>query len=305
MKLSRLGFGFLLLALLISASGCGWINSIRAKSQLNDAVSNYKDKNYDGAEEHARKAVKLDPSSENARVILAIVLQTEYRRGDPSDTNRKRAEEAIQLYKQIAEKNPNNEQGDTAFAAVTKLLGYLSQVAGDQADKAENPDEAAKFRAEQQRLDNEQLDWIRQRAQNESISKQKRAEAYAVLANKDWECSQAITEKPGTKQTVQKPDGSMMIQYKKPSDPNDFDKASKCTTEGLDLAQKAIDLDPESETAYAQKYSLLLEEAKFAKMQGDEKQAANYENQATEAGNVGKQLHDKAKAQSSPTPPAT
>lgn len=303
MKLSRPGLGLLLLALLISTSGCGWINSIRAKSQLNEAVSSYKDKNYEAAEQYARKASDLDPNSEDARVALAIILQTEYRRGDPSDINRKRAEEAIELYKQIAQKNPNNEKGDAAFTSVTKLLGYLSQAAGDQADKAtDNPDAAAKFREEQKKLDAEQLDWIRQRAQNESISKEKRAEAYAVLANKDWECSQAITEK--NQQRVEKPDKSVVIEYKKPADPKDFDTASKCTTEGLDLAKTAIDLDPESETAWAQRYSLLLEAGKLAKMQGDEKQAAQYEQDATAAGEQGKKLHEKAKATATPTPAA-
>jgi tetratricopeptide (TPR) repeat protein len=301
MKLSHPKIGLLLLVILISTSGCGYINSIRAKSQLNEATSAYKDKKYEDAEKYARKAIELDPSYENAWMNLAIILQTEYRRGDPSDINRKRAEEAIEYYRKIEEKNPNSEQGDVAFAAVTKLLDYLAQSAGDQADKAEQPDQKSKFKEEEKKLKDELLDWVRLRAKNENVSKPKRAEAYAVLANKDWECSLAITDK--NKQNVQKPDGSVVIQYKKPADPKDYDDALKCVTEGLELAETAISLDSESETAWSQKYALLMEAGKLAKMEGNDSKAADYEKQATAAGEQGKKLHDKAKAAPSPSPP--
>lgn len=273
MKLSHLRIGLFVLILLISTSGCGYINGIRAKSQLNEAVSAYKDKRYDEAEKYARKAIYLDPSNENGPLILAVILQTEYRRGDTSEVNVKRAEEAIQLYKEVEQKDPNNDQ---AFTTVTVLLGYLGK-------------------------SDEQIEWVKARSTNEAVAKDKRAEAYAFLANKKWDCSREVTDK--NQQRVQKPDGSVVIQYKKPSDSKEYDDATKCMTEGLQLAETAISMDPESETAWAQRYNLLLEAGKLAKMEGNESKATDYEKQATDAREQGRKLHEKAKPAASPTPP--
>lgn len=272
MKLSHTKLGLLLLVVVVGSSGCGYINSIRAKNQLNEAVSAYKDKKYDEAEKYARKAIDLDPSNENAPLILAVILQTEYRRGDTSEVNVKRAEEAINLYKEVAKKDPNNDQ---AFTTVTVLLGYLGKA-------------------------DEQLEWVRQRATNEAVNKTKRAEAWAFLANKQWECSLAITER--NKQTVKNPDGSMVIQFKKPAESKDYDDAVKCMTGGLELAETAISMDPESETAWAQKYNLLLEAGKLAKMEGNDSKSTEYEKQATAARETGRKLHEKNKPPPTPQP---
>ncbi|MBT0647283.1 hypothetical protein KJJ93_30285, partial [Escherichia coli] len=69
--------------------------------------------------------------------------------------------------------------------------------------------------------DEAQQQWITQRANLETLSPEKRAEAYTVLASKQWQCSYTITEQQENKQTVSK-DGKAVIQYKKPKDPADF-----------------------------------------------------------------------------------
>ena len=94
----------------------------------------------------------------------------------------------------------------------------------------------------------------------------------------------------------------MTVQYKKPAEPKDLDEATKCMTDGLQLAETAISMDPESETAWAQKYNLLLEAGKLAKMEGNEGKATDYEKQATVAREQGRKLHDKAKPATAPQP---
>jgi tetratricopeptide (TPR) repeat protein len=275
MKLSHAGIGIFLLAILVAASGCGYINGIRAKSQLNEAVSAYKDKKYDEAEKYTRKALELDPTNENAPLILAVTLQTQYRRGDTSEPNVKRAQEAIDLYKQVEAKDPNNDQ---AFTAVTILLGYLNK-----------PDE--------------QRAWLEKRANDAAVSATRRSDAYAFLANKDWECSIEITDK--NKQNVSKPDGSVTIQYKKPQDAGEYDKALKCMTHGLEMAETAISMNADSETAWGQKYNLLREAAKLAKMDENEDKASQYEKQALEALKRTQDLHERNKATETPEQPAS
>ncbi|HEX8847617.1 MAG TPA: hypothetical protein VF791_23450 [Pyrinomonadaceae bacterium] len=289
MKLSRHRLGLFSLVLLVLTSGCGYVNGIRAKSQLNEAVSAYKSSKYEAAEQHARKALELDPANENATLILAIILQAQYRPLDASDPNRMKAEEAIGLYRQIEEKNPNDEQ---AFKAVTVLFDYLARASERQileaeeqsrksrpkAEKLRWTEEADRRRKEAARLSEEQLAWVKKRAENKTVADPGRSEAYAFLAENKLRCSKAITER--NVQPARTNGGSLAVKFKKPEDPVEYDKAVQCINEGLELAYTALSLNVESEAALAAKYRLLLEAGKLARMGGDEKKAAEYERQA-------------------------
>src|SRR3954447_2152190 len=108
MKLSRTGLGLVALVALLSTSGCSYINRIRAKNELNQVAQNYKDKKFAEAELHAKRAVELDPSNENAPLFLARTIHAQFRRGDNTPENLAKAKEAVEAYKQIAAKDPNN-----------------------------------------------------------------------------------------------------------------------------------------------------------------------------------------------------
>jgi tetratricopeptide (TPR) repeat protein len=283
MKLSRTGLGLVAIIALISTSGCSYINRIRAKNELNQVAQNYKDKKFAEAEQHARKAVELDPDNENAPLFLARTIHAQYRKGDQSAENLTKANQAIEAYKSIAAKDPNN---DEAFSAVTILLGQL------------NPDEQNKCE-----FDNtgEQAKWVEARANNEAVSQEKRSDAFAILSDKDWQCSINVTD--NNKQSVQKPDGSVFIQYTKPKDTKQYDDAVKFMTRGLERAEKAISINANSEKAWGQKYKLLQEAKKLALMADDKDKAQQYAKQAEDAANKSGEL--RRKASPSPTPPAT
>jgi hypothetical protein len=73
-------------------------------------------------------------------------------------------------------------------------------------------------------------------------------------------------------------DGKTLVQYRKPQDPKDFDKAMQSTTEGMEFVSKAISLDPGNETAWSAKTALLREMSKLAEMQGDAAKKNDYSN---------------------------
>jgi len=283
MKLSRTGLGLVAIVALFSTSGCSYINRIRAKNELNQVAQNYKDKKFAEAEQHAKRAVELDPSNENAPLFLARTIHAQFRRGDNTPENLAKAKEAIEAYKQIAAKDPNS---DEAFSAVTILLGQL------------NPDEQTKCDFDSS---GELVKWVEGRANNEAVSPEKRSDAYAILSDKDWQCSINVTD--SNKQSVQRPDGSVFIQYNKPKDPKQYDDTVKFMTRGLERAEKAISINPNSEKAWGQKYKLLQEAKKLALMAEDKDKAAQYAKQAEEAANRSGEL--RKQAQPSPTPPAT
>ena len=118
--------------------------------------------------------------------------------------------------------------------------------------------------------------WISARANDSNETNEKRAEAYAILAGKDWDCSYKVTELPEVK--VVATEGK--VNYQKPKDPKDFDKIQQCVTRGLEEAETAIKYNPNNENAWSYKTNLLVEAAKIATMNGETDKSAQYEKQA-------------------------
>ena len=140
---------------------------------------------------------------------------------------------------------------------------------------------------------------------------EKRAEAYAILAGKDWDCSFKVTELPDVK-VANDPGKPAGITYKKPKEQKDFDKIQRCVTRGLEQAETAIKFDSNNESAWSYKTNLLLEAAKLADMEGKADQKAQYQKQADAAGKRAGALSEErrkkeeaaeaAEAAASPTP---
>lgn len=237
-----------------SLSGCGMINSIRAKAAVNDGAKAYGAGKYVDAQKQFERALELDPDQKNAALFRARALYAQYRNNDDSPKNVEIARKAIQAYQDIYQKDPTN---DEAFNAIGALYGKLKE-------------------------DEKQRDWISKRANDTSIPPEKRSDAYAVLARKDWNCSTQITELKENQQTVNKGDKAI-IEYKKPKEQKDYDAAQQCATRGLELANQAISLNANSEPAWRAKAGLLREEAKLAQMDGKNDQKENFNKQADDA----------------------
>jgi hypothetical protein len=110
-------------------------------------------------------------------------------------------------------------------------------------------------------------EWIFQRAGDVSLANDKRAEAYVVLASKDWDCSFKITEQPNVKVAVI--DGNkMLVSYRMPKERVEFERAKECANRGLEMVDMAIALTPADESAWSYKANILLELEKLAEMSG-------------------------------------
>jgi hypothetical protein len=267
-----------ILVLLVSVgSGCNLIAKVRAKNELNEAAKAYKDGHFDQAEQHAKRALALDPSNKTAPIFIARIIHQQYKPGVDSPENVQRARDAIEAYKHLLQNDPNN---DEAYKAISVLYSAIKD-------------------------ETNLRDWILKRANDPNQTNEKRAEAYAILAGKDWDCSFKITELPDVKVIAEG-----KSNYQKPKDPKDFDKIQQCVTRGLEQAETAIKYDPNSETAWSYKTNLLIEAAKIAKMNNDANAASQYERQAETAQKRAGQLADERRkreeaaeaAAASPTP---
>ena len=194
MKLSQTRIAISLAILVVMTSGCSLVNRVRAKNELNEAAREYHEGHFVEAEQHSRRALELDPNSKTAPLFIARTIHAQYRPGVQAPENLAKAQEAIQAYQRILERDPKN---DEAYKAIAYLYGALK--------------------------DDEKLkSWISARANDASIAPEKRAEAYVVLASKNWDCSFKITELPTNKTTTINPANRATVTFKKPADPERF-----------------------------------------------------------------------------------
>src|SRR5215212_3795041 len=250
MKLSQTRIAIVLAILVASSSGCGVVNRIRSKNQLNEAARSYREGRFVEAEQHSREAAQLDPYNKTAPMFIARTIHAQYRPGVQTPENVAKAQEAIEAYQQILAKNP---QDDEAYKAIAYLYGAIKE-------------------------DNKLRQWIAARAASDSTEPNKRAEAYVVLASRDWDCSYKITELPSNKiTTVDQTNNKATVSYRKPGDQKEFDQARMCVTQGLAEAENAIKYDPNNESAWSYKTNLLLEASKLAEMEGHIDQKAQFQ----------------------------
>jgi tetratricopeptide (TPR) repeat protein len=252
MKLSQTRIAIVLAILVATSSGCGVINRIRAKNQLNEAARTYREGRFEEAEQHSRQAAELDPDNKTAPMFIARTIHAQYRPGVQTPENIAKAQKAIEAYQKILDKNPKDEE---AYKAIAYLYGATKE-------------------------DDKLRQWITARASSDATEPEKRAEAYIVLASKDWDCSFKITELPSNKVTTVDPaNNKATVSYKKPKDQKDFDTAQMCVKQGLGEAENAIKFDPNNESAWSYKTNLLLEASKLAEMDGKSDVKQEYQKQ--------------------------
>jgi tetratricopeptide (TPR) repeat protein len=280
MKPSQARIALTLAVLVVLSSGCSLVNRIRAKNELNEAARAYRESNFEEAEQRSRKALELDPSNKTAPLFIARTIHAQYRPGVNNPQNLAKANEAIEAYKKILENDPRNEEAYKAIA----------------------------FLYERMKADDQLRQWILERANNDQIEPDKRAEAFVVLASKDWNCSFQITDLPTNKVTTVE-SAKATVSYRKPKEQKDFDNAKMCVKRGLEEVENAIKFDPNSESAWSYKTNLLLEAAKLAEMDGKsdqkaeldkQREAAQKRTEALSQANKKKKEEEEAKKQASP-----
>jgi tetratricopeptide (TPR) repeat protein len=124
-RTARLVTAVAVAAALLSTAGC---NKLKARDQLNKGVQSFRGANYEEAIEHFKNAVNLDSDLKVAKMYLATAYAQQYVPGVDTPENLRNAQLAIDQYKQVLEKDPNN---------VTSLKGiaflYMQQKKFDDA----------------------------------------------------------------------------------------------------------------------------------------------------------------------------
>ncbi|GAC1446279.1 MAG: hypothetical protein NVSMB56_03470 [Pyrinomonadaceae bacterium] len=254
MKLSQLKIVCVLVVTLLvmsGLSGCGFINTIRAKNELNNGARSYGAGKYAEAQQFFERAMEIDPSQQNAALFRARSIYAQYRTGIDTPQNLKVAQDAIAAYQDILKNDPTN---DEAFNLIGALYGRLKE-------------------------EDKQREWIVQRTKMTNIPEAKRSDAYTILANKNLTCSRTITDQ---KENAIADKNTGVVTFRKPKDPKDFTSAQQCVTEGLQFVNEAVRLNDTSAAAWTAKTQLEREMAKLSEMDGKPDEKAKYIKQASE-----------------------
>ena len=119
---------------------------------------------------------------------------------------------------------------------------------------------------------------------------------FVVLASKDWDCSYRITEVPTNKVAIGN-GNQAHVTYRMPEDRVQFELAKECANRALEMANMAIALTPENESAWSYKTNTLLELEKLAEMAAETQQKRELHRQYEEALNetmrITKAAHSK------------
>jgi tetratricopeptide (TPR) repeat protein len=104
-----------LAGMVLSMGGC---NRLAARDQLNKGVEAYKGAHYEEAIGHFQKATELDPSLPMAKSYLATALAQNVVPGLDSPDNLKNAQQAISMFQEVLNKDPNDVNSLKQIAAI-------------------------------------------------------------------------------------------------------------------------------------------------------------------------------------------
>ena len=264
-RIARRGLSLAMLAVVVATgSGC---NKLKARDLLNKGVANFKNGQYDAAVEDFKQAKELDPSLLNARLYLATAYASQYIPGAPSDENVKRGTAAIDEFKGVLEKDPNN------LSAIDGIGSILFQMSG----QPYNPEKFQESKTyHQKHIDLKPTD----------------PEPYYWIGVIDW--TQAFRGNAEMRTEYNKDHINKQI---KESDPlpaavrtQFVDKYGKLVDEGIASLQKAIQLRPDYDDAMA--YLNLLYRRK-ADMAESAQERASYQKQADDLVEKVKEIKQK------------
>lgn len=208
---AKLTTALVLGALLFTLTGC---KKLKARDELNKGVRAYKGADIQQAIDHFQRAVEYDPELLTAQVYLATAYASLFVPGSPEEENKERARRAIAEFEKVLEADPGN----------THALGYIAQMYFN----LEEFDRAKEYRRKLIEVD------------------PSNPEHYYAIGVIDW----TLTYKPrmSLKRELGLRDDEPLPRRRIPEL---AEKNSELVEEGIDVLQKALQLNPKYGEAMA------------------------------------------------------
>ena len=124
MRRNKLAPLCVVLLLAVVAGGCGALQKLKARDQLNKGVESFRNGKFQAAIEHFKSAVQLDPSLVNARLFLATSYAQQYVPGGDTPENLKTGQEAIDAFEDVLKMDSKNT---TALASIGQIYYNMKE----------------------------------------------------------------------------------------------------------------------------------------------------------------------------------
>jgi Tfp pilus assembly protein PilF len=231
----------LIAALATLGSGCEYARKVIAKDKLNQGAIEYNKGNIKNAQVFFKDATETDPNSASAWLYLGATIVRDYRKEIDEAKKRDLANQALEVYQKALSLASNN------CVVVNNALSYIAVIHDD----TRNTEEWRKT----------MLD----RATNQCMTKETRAESFYGLGVNYWQCSYDQTTRYQDKALS----SADQFHYRKmdysPEALADRQKAQACVTKGFEYFEKALEIDPEYTQAMFYKGLLYRELQKLIK----------------------------------------
>jgi hypothetical protein len=211
-----------------------------AEQEIRSALCDLEKRDFVNAQRKIDTILKSDPENIYAQKFSLGILVKQIKLGDTSAENLALVRKAIEAYSG-ARKNPRFTEEERA--GIDRLVIILYRQLGEEETNAE----------------------LTRRGLDKSRTAKERAEIYAILAGKSWDCAYRITS---TKKVLQK---------------SEIEKVEKCVAFGKEYVDLAIRLDAENENAWNYKALLLSESAKLYGLKNDQAAKAFLQRQSDAA----------------------
>jgi tetratricopeptide (TPR) repeat protein len=122
---SRKSMFAVLLVLALTASSCGWLDSLSARNELNLGVQAYTNKKYDEAIEHFEESIEKDPDLARSYLYLAISYRAQYVPQGTSPANLERARMAIATFEEVIDRATEEVDKTTAMANLAGIYNGM------------------------------------------------------------------------------------------------------------------------------------------------------------------------------------
>jgi tetratricopeptide (TPR) repeat protein len=101
MRLNSRWLAVLLLFTVIPLSGCGFLQKLRARDNLNKGVKAFTEQKYSAAAQFFQKSLQMDPEFETARMYLATSYTSMFVPGSTDPESEENAHKAIDTFKEV------------------------------------------------------------------------------------------------------------------------------------------------------------------------------------------------------------
>lgn len=110
-------------------SGCGFMQKLRARDNVNKGVKAFTDQKYSAAAQYFEKAIELDPEFETARMYLATTYTSQFIPGSADPKSEEMGQKGISTFKEIVDKckDLSSENCKNAMLSIASLYYQMRQ----------------------------------------------------------------------------------------------------------------------------------------------------------------------------------